>query len=141
MKRLISTLFVVFAVFTAMNAQEQPLLKTHVETGDVEGVLEETLAVYKAIPYAAPPVGNLRWKAPQPALPWEGVRVCDQFGPMPPQPTRPGRTADMMSEDCLYLGTRRTRKDTLATMVSSTKSSPFSGYSVTSPTSAVIPLM
>ena len=53
MKRLISTLFVVFAVFTAMNAQEQPLLKTHVETGDVEGVLEETLAVYKAIPYAA----------------------------------------------------------------------------------------
>ena len=87
-----------------MNAQEQPLLKTHVETGDVEGVLEGTLAVYKAIPYAAPPVGNLRWKAPQPALPWEGVRVCDQFGPMPPQPTRPDRTADMMSEDCLYLG-------------------------------------
>ena len=104
MKRLISTLFVVFAVFTAMNAQEQPLLKTHVETGDVEGVLDGTLAVYKAIPYAAPPVGNLRWKAPQPAQPWEGVRVCDQFGPMPPQPTRPGRTADMMSEDCLYLG-------------------------------------
>ena len=80
MKRLISTLLVVFAVFTAMNAQEQPLLKTHVETGDVEGVLEGTLAVYKAIPYAAPPVGNLRWKAPQPAKPWEGVRVCDQFG-------------------------------------------------------------
>ena len=50
MKRLISTLLVVFAVFTAMNAQEQPLLKTHVETGDVEGVLEGTLAVYKAIP-------------------------------------------------------------------------------------------
>ena len=104
MKRLISTLLLVFAVFTAMNAQEQPLLKTHVETGDVEGVLEGTLAVYKAIPYAAPPVGNLRWKAPQPAKPWEGVRVCDQFGPLPPQPTRPGRTADMMSEDCLYLG-------------------------------------
>ena len=50
MKRLISTLFVVFAVLMAMNAQEQPLLKTHVETGDVEGVLDGTLAVYKAIP-------------------------------------------------------------------------------------------
>ena len=82
----------------------QPLLRTHVETGDVEGVLEGGLAVYKAIPYAAPPVGNLRWRAPQPAKAWEGVRKCDTFGPLPPQPTRPGRTADMMSEDCLYLG-------------------------------------
>ena len=88
----------------ALEIQAQPLLKTHVETGDVEGVADETLAVYKAIPYAAPPVGNLRWKAPQPAQAWEGVRVCDTFGPLPPQPTRPGRTADMMSEDCLYLG-------------------------------------
>ena len=85
----------------ATDMQGQPLLKTHVETGDVEGVIDESLAVYKAIPYAAPPVGNLRWKAPQPALPWEGVRVCDTFGPLPPQPTRQGRTADMMSEDCL----------------------------------------
>ena len=88
----------------ATNVQSQPLLKTHVETGDVEGVLDGSLAVYKAIPYAAPPVGDLRWRAPQPAKAWEGVRVCDEFGPMPPQPTRPGRTADMMSEDCLYLG-------------------------------------
>ena len=83
---------------------KEPLLRTHVETGDVEGVLEGGLAVYKAIPYAAPPVGNLRWKDPQPAKAWEGVRKCDTFGPLPPQPTRPGRTADMMSEDCLYLG-------------------------------------
>ena len=83
----------------------QPLLRTHVETGDVEGVADGTdLAIYKAIPYAAPPVGDLRWKAPQPAKAWEGVRVCDTFGPLPPQPTREGRTADMMSEDCLYLG-------------------------------------
>ena len=88
----------------ALNVQAQPILKTHVETGDIEGVIDGPLAVYKAIPYAAPPVGNLRWKAPQPAQPWEGVRVCNEFGPMPPQPTRPGRTADMMSEDCLYLG-------------------------------------
>ena len=81
-----------------------PLLKTHVETGDVEGVADESLAVYKAIPYAAPPVGELRWKAPQPAKAWEGVRLCDTFGPLPPQPTRPDRKADTMSEDCLYLG-------------------------------------
>ena len=91
------------AIVMVADAQE-PLLRTQVETGDVEGVLEGGLAVYKAIPYAAPPVGNLRWRAPQPAKAWEGVRKCDTFGPLPPQPTRPGRTADMMSEDCLYLG-------------------------------------
>ena len=81
--------------------QSQPLLRTHVETGDVEGIVDGKLAVYRAIPYAAPPVGDLRWRAPQPAMAWEGVRKCDTFGPMPPQPTHPGRTADMMSEDCL----------------------------------------
>ena len=51
----------------------QPLLKTHVETGDVEGIVDGDLAIYRAIPYAAPPVGDLRWKAPQPAKAWEGV--------------------------------------------------------------------
>ena len=85
-----------------------PLLRTHVETGDVEGILVEAptaetpaLAVYRAIPYAAPPVGDLRWKAPQPAKSWEGVRRCDEFAKMPPQPTRPGLGTDKMSEDCL----------------------------------------
>ena len=89
----------------ATAVQAQPLMKTHVETGDVEGVPEGTdLAVYKAIPYAAPPVGKLRWCEPQPAKAWEGVLKSDKFGPWPPQPTRPGRTEDMMNEDCLYLG-------------------------------------
>ena len=104
MKILRTILFIGCQIVAAVSLQAQPLLKTHVETGDVEGVLEGQLAVYKAIPYAAPPVGELRWRAPQPAKTWEGVRKCDTFGPMPPQPTRPGRTADMMSEDCLYLG-------------------------------------
>ena len=105
------------AQFDALNV---PLLKTSVESGEVAGVLEGSLAVYKAIPYAAPPVGDLRWKAPQPAKAWEGVRVCDQFGPMPPQPTRPGRTADIMNEDCLYLGIATpaaTTEDKLPVMV------------------------
>ena len=102
---LVSFLVLTFcAMLTAVDAQGQPLVKTHVETGDVEGVLEGQLAVFKAIPYAAPPVGDLRWRAPQPAKAWEGVLKTDKFGPLPPQPTRPGRTADMMSEDCLYLG-------------------------------------
>ena len=92
------------AIMMAADVMGQPILKTHVETGDLEGILDGPLAVYKAIPYAAPPVGDLRWREPQPAKPWEGVLKAENFGPWPPQPTRPGRTADMMSEDCLYLG-------------------------------------
>ena len=102
-KFLLVLVFGLMGLVMVTNAQ--PLLKTHVETGDVEGVLDGfDLAVYKAIPYAAPPVGDLRWRAPQPAKAWEGIRVCDTFGPVPPQPTRPGRMEDVMSEDCLYLG-------------------------------------
>ncbi len=89
---------------TAMATAQQLLLKTHVETGDVEGVTENGLAVYKAIPYAAPPVGNLRWKAPQPAQPWQGVLKADKWGPWPPQPSRRDGSQPVMSEDCLYLG-------------------------------------
>ena len=107
-------------LWAAVSIQAQPLVRTHVESGDVEGVVDGTLAVYKAIPYAAPPVGNLRWREPQPPKPWEGVLKTDKFGPWPPQPTRQGLTADMMSEDCLYLGiaTPATRQsDRLPVMV------------------------
>lgn len=55
--------------------------------------------VYKGIPYAAPPVGNLRWKPPQPATPWTEPRRFDAFGPACPQPGPDGPT----SEDCLTL--------------------------------------
>jgi len=119
MKKYLSLLIIALLASVA-GMQGQPLLKTHVETGYVEGLQDSTLAVYKAIPYAAPPVGKLRWKAPQPARAWEGVRLCNEFGKMPPQPTRPGRTADMMSEDCLYLAIAtpaQSAKDRLPVMV------------------------
>lgn len=98
--------FLFLALFgMVLTLQSQPLLRTNVETGAVEGVLVEgNLAVYRAIPYAAPPVGDLRWREPQPATAWEGVRVCDKFGPWPPQPWRRNSPRPEMSEDCLYLG-------------------------------------
>ena len=95
---------VVCGLMGMVAAQAQPLLKTHVETGDVEGILDGTdLAVYKAIPFAAPPVGDLRWKAPQPAQPWEGVLKAEDVAKWPPQPEKSYVTYDMMDEDCLYL--------------------------------------
>jgi para-nitrobenzyl esterase len=69
------------------------------ESGLVQGVAEQDLAVYRGIPYAAPPVGDLRWRAPQPAPRWEGVRSAEAFGPDPYQGDGKGN----VSEDCLYL--------------------------------------
>ncbi len=97
----------------------------HVEGGDITGVYNEdhSVKVFAGIPYAAPPVGDLRFKEPQQAEPWEGVRKCDYYGPMAMQ----GRNSVIMdslsrilgyhdyqikfgdeyreevSEDCLYL--------------------------------------
>ena len=89
----------------AADSYAQPLMKTHVETGDVEATADGAdLAIYKAIPYAAPPVGELRWKEPQPAKPWSGVLKAEEYGPWPPQPSRRDGSHPKMSEDCLYLG-------------------------------------
>jgi para-nitrobenzyl esterase len=69
------------------------------ESGLVQGVAEQDLAVYRGIPYAAPPVGDRRWRAPEPAPRWEGVRPAEAFGPDPYQGDGKGN----FSEDCLYL--------------------------------------
>ena len=75
--------------------------------GLVEGVSadEGRVRVFKGLPYAAPPVGALRWKAPAPVAPWTGVRKADAFGA---QCMQPPVFADIVfdrpaSEDCLYL--------------------------------------
>src|SRR6185369_1966809 len=58
-------------------------------TGTVRGRLEDGVAVFRGIPFAAPPVGPLRFQSPAPAPRWDGVREADVFGPPPPQ-SRPG---------------------------------------------------
>jgi para-nitrobenzyl esterase len=61
---------------------------------------------FKGIPFAAPPVGDLRWREPQPVKPWQGERSADQFGPRCMQTPRLGAIDPLnprMSEDCLYL--------------------------------------
>ena len=104
MKQTLLTALLALATIAGQAQPASPLLKTHVETGDVEGVLDGTdLAVYKAIPFAAAPVGDLRWKAPQPAKPWKGVLKADVVAKWPPQPEKSYVKYDMMSEDCLYL--------------------------------------
>jgi para-nitrobenzyl esterase len=76
------------------------------ESGPVSGVVADGVAVYKGIPYAAPPVGDLRWRAPQPAAAWKDVRVADAYGHDCMQLPFPSDAAPLgtpPAEDCLYL--------------------------------------
>jgi para-nitrobenzyl esterase len=66
--------------------------------GSVRGKIAGATAEYLGIPYAAPPVGALRWQPPSPAAPWRGVREATSFAPHCAQPASPPT-----SEDCLYL--------------------------------------
>ena len=71
-----------------------------VDGGIIQGTVTEDLTIYKGIPFAAPPVGDLRWKAPQPVEKWEGVKQATEFAPAPVQG---GNPPSGKSEDCLYL--------------------------------------
>ena len=75
-----------------------------IDTGLISGTTtsSDDVRVFKGIPFAAPPLGDLRWRPPQPAAHWEGVRKADQFGPVCMQQSRPGSTP-APSEDCLYV--------------------------------------
>jgi len=81
------------------------------KSGKLEGDDRKGLYVFKGIPYAAPPVGKLRWMPPQPVKPWTGVRPAKEYGSIAPQPMMPGGTAigtpsfagQSQSEDCLFL--------------------------------------
>ena len=70
--------------------------------GAVRGLANGAVDEFLGIPYAAPPVGALRWRPPQPAASWSGVRDATQFAPHCPQPASPFGQAST-SEDCLFL--------------------------------------
>jgi para-nitrobenzyl esterase len=81
-----------------------PQVKT--VNGILEGVNESGVISFKGVPFAAPPVGDYRWREPQPVKNWTGVRKADKFGPRAMQLPVFGDMnfrSDGMSEDCLYL--------------------------------------
>lgn len=84
------------------HAGDAPLRRVHIETGDLNGApaRDTSLSVFKGIPYAAPPLGDLRFRAPAPAAPWTGLRDATAFGASCPQITPYAQTLTM-SEDCL----------------------------------------
>lgn len=87
-------------------AAETTMEVPQLQSGPISGLLEDGIWVYLGIPYAAPPVDELRWREPQPVEPWEDVLACEEFGPACPQ-SDDDWTGMMdigdMDEDCLYL--------------------------------------
>jgi para-nitrobenzyl esterase len=82
------------------------IAQVNVTGGTIAGTVTDGVSQFKGIPFAAPPVGELRWKAPQPVTPWSGVRQTVAFAPACMQaPVMAARMAPgvALNEDCLYL--------------------------------------
>jgi len=100
---LLALMFTSLVTLAQLNG-EAPRVK--IANGTLEGVNESGIKTFKGVPFAAPPVGDLRWKEPQPVKDWTGVRKADKFGPRAMQLPVFGDMnfrSDGMSEDCLYL--------------------------------------
>jgi para-nitrobenzyl esterase len=91
---------------------KQATAVVRVDSGQLQGVVEDGVVSYKGIPFATPPVGELRWRPPQPVAPWTGVRQASEFGANCMQgrfgpPPATGASAPAPSENCLFLNVWR----------------------------------
>src|SRR5437868_1318797 len=101
------------AVLTALSplsaASVQPA-RVKVETGSLSGAIKDGVQSFKGIPFAAPPVGSLRWRPPQPAAPWSGVKAATEYGHdcmQKPFPSDAAPLGTAPAEDCLVLNVWR----------------------------------
>jgi len=113
---------VALALISGLLAQTPKPVRT--QGGLVQGTMENGIAVYKGIPFAVPPVGDLRWRAPQASTAWTGVRNADKFAPacmqVPIVSKELGMDPVPTNEDCLYLNVwtpARSPSEKLAVMV------------------------
>ncbi len=106
MKQISKYLCLLAAILIAACASAQHNPRVNTQYGALEGLYKSGLNVFLGVPYAQPPVGNLRWVEPQPLKGWQGVRQAKDYGPNPMQEDLYGDMAfntKKMSEDCLYL--------------------------------------
>src|SRR5215472_7414908 len=105
--KLVGLFVVATLLLGAMAGSAFAQTKVKTANGTVEGTTDKNgIRTFKGIPFARPPVGDLRWQPPRPVENWEGVRKTDQFGPrcmQKPVYGDMGFRSNGMSEDCLYL--------------------------------------
>lgn len=106
MSRFWMTVFGISALGAVTSSAHAQIHNARVTGGEVQGIVVNGIASFKGIPFAAPPVGENRWRSPQPVVPWSGVRKADAFAPACMQDTafaaRLGAPT-ATREDCLYL--------------------------------------
>jgi para-nitrobenzyl esterase len=97
----------------SIGTAQQTTTVVRVDSGQLQGVVEDGVMSYKGIPFAAAPEGNLRWRPPQPVAPWTGIRQAAEFGANcmqgrfgPPQAAG-ANAAPAPSENCLFLNVWR----------------------------------
>ncbi len=109
MKKLIFlVLLVVIKISSMAQSNNAFAVQTTLDNGIIEGNYDTQTGIqtYFGVPFAKPPIGELRWKAPQPVTSWKGVKETKKFGPRPMQTIVFGdmdSRSDGVSEDCLYL--------------------------------------
>src|ERR1043165_91027 len=95
------------AIVSAQLSDETIAPRVQTANGVLEGINASGIKIFKGIPFAKPPVGNLRWREPQPVENWKGIRKADKFGSRPMQIHTVYSDyvfrSDSTSEDCLYL--------------------------------------
>ena len=101
--RLAALVVATASLATNVVAAPGPGTLVRTDLGLIRGVARHGAIEFRGIPYAAPPVGELRWHAPQPATPWVGVRAAADFGSACPQLHRFNLTDESLDEDCLTL--------------------------------------
>lgn len=104
--RLQLLIFIVVPVLSSLVFSANDIVS--VDGGKISGSSANGVRAYKGIPYAAPPTGDLRWRAPQPIVAWEGIRQATEYGAECPQAPYPAGSIyatppQKQSEDCLFL--------------------------------------
>jgi len=100
---------VIVGISAGLSQNESPSTIVKTDAGLISGFPQDNIRVFHGIPFAAPPIGELRWKPPAPVTPWEGVKETKEYSATCPQRVSTGKAPSSgseplnMSEDCLYL--------------------------------------